>query len=45
MSMKDVTAPISGGMKAKVAFFWLLALAPLSWGVYQTAMKVMAMFA
>jgi hypothetical protein len=32
-------------MKLKVAFFWSLALLPLSWGVWQTAVKVAAMFA
>jgi hypothetical protein len=31
-------------MKCKVAFFWTLALAPLSWGVWQTLIKVSAMF-
>lgn len=34
----------STDMRLKVAFFWLLAVAPLSWGVWQTAMKVAAMF-
>jgi uncharacterized protein with PQ loop repeat len=29
---------------ATIAFFWALALAPLSWGVYQTLIKVAAMF-
>jgi hypothetical protein len=32
-------------MTAKVIFFWLLACAPLSWGVYQTMIKVAGMFA
>ena len=35
---------ITPAMKLKVAFFWALALAPLSWGVWQTLMKVAAMF-
>jgi hypothetical protein len=34
----------AGAMKLKIAFFWALALAPLSWGVWQTLMKVSAMF-
>ena len=34
----------STAMKLKIAFFWALALAPLSWGVWQTLMKVSAMF-
>lgn len=29
---------------AVIAFFWLLAAAPLSWGVFQTLVKVAAMF-
>jgi hypothetical protein len=40
----EMKHPTSGAMKLKVAFFWALALAPLSWGVWQTLMKVSAMF-
>lgn len=39
-----MTQQTSTGMKLKIAFFWTLALAPLSWGVWQTLIKVSAMF-
>jgi hypothetical protein len=29
---------------ATIAFFWLLAGIPLGWGVFQTLMKIGAMF-
>lgn len=35
---------ISIAMKFKLAFFWTLALTPLTWGVWQTLIKVSAMF-
>jgi hypothetical protein len=41
--MSEPVTPV--GMKLKVAFFWLLAAVPLGWGVWQTAVKVAAMFA
>ena len=43
--MSDVNQQVDPGMKGKVIFFWTLAAVPLGWGVWQTAMKVMAMFA
>ncbi len=43
--MDDINTHIDPAMKGKVIFYWALAAIPLSWGVWQTVIKVMAMFA
>jgi len=40
----DPNDAVLPGMAAQVAFGWILALVPLSWGVWQTAIKVAALF-
>ncbi|BBB65817.1 hypothetical protein UNDYM_1564 [Undibacterium sp. YM2] len=43
--MEDINKHIDPSMTGKIIFYWALACVPLGWGVWQTAMKVMAMFA
>ncbi|MBC3918358.1 hypothetical protein H8L32_12775 [Undibacterium sp. CY18W] len=42
---QHINQHVDPGMKARVIFFWTLAGVPLAWGVWQTGIKVMAMFA
>lgn len=42
--MEDVNQHVDPSMTGKIIFYWTLASIPLGWGVWQTTMKVMAMF-